>query len=124
MNVRRLGRRSTARIESRDLRSLFVVSLPRSLSSLLYVAASQSLGLAEPIWTSDGEILNRDRVRKRLQSLALADERFMLLGTAPDSFASMACYLDRTAVRRGFAYRMSCSRSSLGAGTASASSRC
>jgi hypothetical protein len=84
---------------------LFVVSLPRSLSSLLYVAAVRAIGLAEPAWTSDGEILNRDRVPRRLQRLAPADERFTLLGSAPDVFASVTGYLDRTALRQGFAYK-------------------
>jgi hypothetical protein len=88
-----------------ELRSLFVVSLPRSLSSLLYVAAARAVGLAEPSWTSDGEILNRDRVPRRLQGLAPADERFTLLGSAPDVFASMTGYLDRAALRQGFAYK-------------------
>lgn len=43
--------------------SLFVVSLPRSLSTLIYHAVRQSVGLEEPIWTSDGEIMNLDRFR-------------------------------------------------------------
>lgn len=99
-------RRTPTRHDADDLRSLFVVSLPRSLSSLLYIAAAQALELAEPKWTSDGEILNRERVPKRLQSLAPnADERFTLMGSAPDTFASMTYYLDRTALRRGFAYK-------------------
>lgn len=42
--------------------SLFVVSLPRSLSSTIYHAARNSLGLQEPTWTSDGEFLNGDRI--------------------------------------------------------------
>jgi hypothetical protein len=88
-----------------ELRSLFVLSLPRSLSSLLYAAAVSAIGLAEPAWTSDGEILNRERVPRRLQSLAPADERFTLLGSAPETFASMTRYLDRTALRRGHAYK-------------------
>jgi hypothetical protein len=87
------------------MRSLFVVSLPRSLSSLLYVAASRALGLAEPGWTTDGEILNRDRVPRRLQHLAPADERFTLLGSRPDVFADVTSYLDRAARRQGFAYK-------------------
>ena len=87
------------------LGSLFVLSLPRSLSSLLYVAAARAIGLAEPAWTSDGEILNRDRVPRRLQSQGPADERFTLLGSAPDVFASMTSYLDRAALRQGFAYK-------------------
>jgi hypothetical protein len=103
--VNRLRVLRGGRDRSEDLRSLFVVSLPRSLSSLLYVAAAQAVGLAEPAWTSDGEILNRDRVPKRKQSLAPADERFTLLGSSPDSFVSMTSYLDETAVRRGHAYK-------------------
>jgi len=87
------------------MRSLFVVSLPRSLSSLLYVAAARAVGLAEPAWTSDGEILNRDRVPKRLRRLAPVDERFTLLGSTPDVFADMTSYLDRAARRHGFAYK-------------------
>jgi hypothetical protein len=90
---------------SEELGSLFVVSLPRSLSSLVYTAAVHSVGLAEPAWTSDGEILNRDRVPRRLQGLAPADERFTLLGSAPDAFAGMTSYLDRAALRQGFAYK-------------------
>ena len=86
-------------------RSLFVVSLPRSLSSLLYVAAARAVGLAEPPWTSDGEILNRDRVPRRHHCLAPVDERFTLLGSAPDVFTGMTRYLDSTAQRRGFAYK-------------------
>lgn len=88
-----------------DLSSLFVVSLPRSLSSLLYEAAVASLGLAQPGWTTDGEILNRDRVPRRLQDIAPADERFTLLGSAPDVFSDMTQYLDQAALRQGFAYK-------------------
>jgi hypothetical protein len=101
----RLVKRAGERTHAGDLRSLFVVSLPRSLSSLLYVAAARAIGLAEPAWTSDGEILNRDRVPKRLQSLAPADERFTLLGSAPDAFTGLTSYLDTAAVRQGFAYK-------------------
>jgi hypothetical protein len=82
-----------------------VLSLPRSLSSLLYAAAARTIGLAEPTWTSDGEILNRERVPRRLQSLAPVDERFTLLGSAPDVFDDMTSYLDGTALRQGHAYK-------------------
>jgi hypothetical protein len=105
----RVLKRGNARAHAEELGSLFVVSLPRSLSSLLYVAAAHAIGLAEPTWTSDGEILNRDRAprrkQSRMQSLAPADERFTLLGSAPDVFASMTSYLDQAALRRGFAYK-------------------
>jgi hypothetical protein len=101
----RLLKRGTEPTQAEELRSLFVVSLPRSLSSLLYVAAARAIGLAEPAWTSDGEILNRDRVPRRLQRLAPADERFTLLGSAPEAFQSMRTYLDGAALRQGFAYK-------------------
>jgi hypothetical protein len=105
VNRLRVLRRDNAGIRAEGLRSLFVLSLPRSLSSLLYVAAARAIGLVEPAWTSDGEILNRERVPRRLQSLAPADERFTLLGSAPATFASMTSYLDRTALRHGHAYK-------------------
>jgi hypothetical protein len=105
MNRLRLVRGHNERPHAEELGSLFVVSLPRSLSSLLYVAAARAIGLAEPTWTSDGEILNRDRVPRRKQDLVPADERFTLLGSAPDVFESMTSYLDRSALRRGFAYK-------------------
>lgn len=100
-----IRRRLRESAHAADLRSLFVVSLPRSLSSLLYEAAAVSLGLAQPGWTTDGEILNRDRVPKRLQEFAPADERFTLLGSAPATFADMTRFLDDAALRRGFAYK-------------------
>lgn len=105
MKTLRLLKRDTEWTHAEGLGSLFVVSLPRSLSSLLYVAAARAVGLAEPAWTSDGEILNRDRVPKRMQRLAPADERFTLLGSAPDAFEGMTSYLDRAALRQGFAYK-------------------
>lgn len=105
MSRLRVLRRGNISPRSEELGSLFVVSLPRSLSSLLYIAAARAVGLAEPAWTSDGEILNRDRVPRRLHGLAPADERFTLLGAAPEVFASMTSYLDRAALRQGFAYK-------------------
>ena len=69
MKTLRLLKRGTEWTHAEELGSLFVVSLPRSLSSFLYVAAARAIGLAEPAWTSDGEILNRDRVPRRLQRL-------------------------------------------------------
>jgi hypothetical protein len=105
MNRLRLLKRSAEWAHRNEIRSLFVVSLPRSLSSLLYVAAAHATGLAQPTWTSDGEILNRDRVPRRLQRLAPADERFTLLGSAPDAFTNMTSFLDGAALRQGFAYK-------------------
>lgn len=41
--------------------SLFVVSLPRSLSTRVYELARSMIGLGAPEWTSAGEVLNSDR---------------------------------------------------------------
>jgi hypothetical protein len=41
--------------------SLFVVSLPRSLSSMVFNTIKEALNLNEACWTSSGEILNVDR---------------------------------------------------------------
>jgi hypothetical protein len=43
-------------------------------------------------------------MQSRMQSLAL-DERFTLLGAAPDVFANMTSYLDQAALRQGYAYK-------------------
>jgi hypothetical protein len=49
------------RTKSSQRRSLFILSLPRSLSSRVYHAVREALDLAQPAWTSDGEILNYER---------------------------------------------------------------
>lgn len=43
--------------------SLFVVALPRSLSTAIFERARSALSLAAPAWTSAGEILNSGRWR-------------------------------------------------------------
>lgn len=42
--------------------SLFVIALPRSLSTVIYEQAAAALNLRVPAWTSAGEILNGDRL--------------------------------------------------------------
>lgn len=42
--------------------SLFVIALPRSLSTVVYEHAAAALNLRMPAWTSAGEILNGDRL--------------------------------------------------------------
>ena len=49
-------------IAALEPRSLFIVALPRSLSTLVHGQACAALGLRSPRWTSAGEILNGDRV--------------------------------------------------------------
>ncbi|MBV9924882.1 MAG: hypothetical protein JOZ96_07705 [Acidobacteria bacterium] len=43
-------------------RSLFIVSLPRSLSTVVHDFCAAALGLRSPVWTTAGEILNGERL--------------------------------------------------------------
>ncbi len=43
------------------MRSLFIIGLPRSLSTLTFEQTSRALKLRAPEWTSAGELLNPDR---------------------------------------------------------------
>jgi len=52
-------------VEASSLRSLFIVSLPRSLSTLVHHVCCTALGLRSPRWTSAGEILNAERLAVR-----------------------------------------------------------
>jgi hypothetical protein len=85
------------------LRSLFLVSLPRSLSSLLYQRIRPALGLAEPVWTTDGEVLNLHRFAHLPDGLDLEGLRF----TPPEHerFGRLTAFLDQAAQREGFLYK-------------------
>src|SRR5687768_3112477 len=87
------------------MRSLFLVSLPRSLSSLLYQILRPSLGLAEPVWTSDGEILNLHRYVHLPTDVDVEGLRFTDRPRDPESFDRLLAFLDQAAVREGFFYK-------------------
>jgi hypothetical protein len=85
------------------MRSLFLVSLPRSLSSLLYQRIRPALGLSEPVWTSDGEILNLHRFVHLPPGSDLEGLRF----TPPEHkrFDRFVAFLNQATVRDGFFYK-------------------
>jgi hypothetical protein len=87
------------------MRSLFLVSLPRSLSSLLYQRIRPALGLREPVWTSDGEVLNLHRFAHLPDGMEVEGLRF----TRPDDdagrFDRLLAFLDQAVVRQGFFYK-------------------
>jgi hypothetical protein len=88
------------------MKSLFVVSLPRSLSTALYHSASRSLRLHEPNWTSGGEILNRERFgRRESRAAAAAGARFTVRESDPGLFEQVGLLLEDRAERHGFAYK-------------------
>lgn len=87
------------------LRSLFVISLPRSLSTATYFFAQRALGLAAPAWTSAGEILNVDRYAMLPESVHDMGIKFTLKERDPQRFAILSDFLDQVAVPFGFAYK-------------------
>jgi hypothetical protein len=87
------------------MRSLFLVSLPRSLSSLLYQTLRPALGLAEPVWTSDGEVLNLHRFAHLPEGLEIEGLRFTERTRNPERFDRLLAFLDQATVREGFLYK-------------------
>ncbi len=87
------------------MRSLFILSLPRSFSSDTFRLCRDALGLQEPIWTSEGEILNNDR--SVLYQGARIEEglKFTRAETAPRDFAKIAGFLDEIVQPEGFIYK-------------------
>jgi hypothetical protein len=87
------------------LRSLFVVSLPRSLSTRVYHWCRQALGLGEPVWTSDGEVLNLDRFVLRSDDPAGEGRKFTHPEREPAVFQGLLAQLDQVTQSHGFAYK-------------------
>lgn len=87
------------------MRSLFIVSLPRSLSSLLYQTLQRTLGLAEPVWTSDGEILNLHRFAHLPEGTEIDGLRFTRRPDDPERFDRLLAFLDQATVREGYIYK-------------------
>lgn len=87
------------------VRSLFVVALPRSLSSMIYQAARVSLGLQEPCWTSEGEFLNADR----FVLIPGPNEHLSIKFTTESGervlFRKITEFVDQVVVPHGFAYK-------------------
>ena len=86
------------------MRSLFVLSLPRSLSTVIYHAARLSLQLPEPAWTTDGEILNPDRIVLSERETH-HDSKYVGLERDPERFARMSALLDEVVRPEGRAYK-------------------
>src|SRR5829696_7255360 len=85
--------------------SLFVVSLPRSLSSITYYISRVVLGLKAPSWTSDGEILNVDRYALYQGPRHDTGIKFVVKEKNPALFQSAIDFLDQATVSTGFAYK-------------------
>ena len=86
-------------------RSLFVISLPRSLSSLTYHVAREALGLGEPVWTSDGEVLNNDRYVMYGGPAHDAGCKFTRPAEEASAARRLYAFLDQMVKPAGFAYK-------------------
>ena len=85
--------------------SLFVVSLPRSLSTLIYHAVRRSVGLDEPRWTSDGEILNLDRFALFPGPAKDVGRKYLRKDADPEVYFDAMTFLDQTAAPTGYGYK-------------------
>lgn len=91
--------------EATQLNSLFIVSLPRSMSSLTYHIARTVLGMNFPSWTSDGEILNVDRYAFFSGPTHDTGMKFTVKKNDPVLFRTMTDFLSQVTVNTGFAYK-------------------
>jgi hypothetical protein len=85
-------------------RSLFIVALPRSLSTLVHQECCAALGLRSPRWATSGEILNGDRVVISAERTSSENPKF----TPPESqYASeqLAELLEDAVMATGRAYK-------------------
>ncbi len=85
--------------------SLFVVSLPRSLSTLIYHGACQAAGLSKPRWALDGEILNLDRFKLYPGPTNDTARKFILEASEPRLFHDVEEFLDQVASPFGYGYK-------------------
>jgi hypothetical protein len=87
------------------LSSLFVVALPRSLSSLVYHAVRRSLALRQPEWTTDGEILNVRRFALLAEEGGVEGVKYVERSRDERRFVQLLAFLDQVARREGLAYK-------------------
>ena len=87
------------------IESLFVVSLPRSLSSFLYHVSCAALKLDSPSWTSDGEIMNAERFAFCREAEETGWPKFTQAGDSGGLDSRLKDYLDQVTVKGGFGYK-------------------
>jgi len=87
------------------MRSLFVVALPSTLSTVVYHVSRLALGLDQPAWTSDGEILNNDRFSLYGGPTDDAGVKYLDPSAEPGSFQSVIAFLNDVTRPEGRAYK-------------------
>jgi hypothetical protein len=87
------------------LPSIFIVSLPRSLSTLIHGVVRGALGLQEPRWTTAGEILNVDRFVFLPNDDIEIGRKYISETFNPAIFGKMIQFMDQVVSLTGFAYK-------------------
>lgn len=87
----------------RDVQSLFILALPRSLTTLVYRASARALGLHQPGWTCDGEIMNFQHFAG--SGHVDGDKRFTSETCDAETFARLQAYLRDCVHPRNYAYK-------------------
>jgi hypothetical protein len=85
--------------------SLFLISMPRSLSTLTYHVILRATGLREPLWTSAGEILNVDRFALSPERMSNESRKFLDEELDPTLFAAATEFLNQLVLPVGYAYK-------------------
>jgi hypothetical protein len=85
--------------------SLFIVALPRSLTSLVYHAARGAVALRQPEWTTDGEILNVRRFALLAEEGTVEGVRYVERERDGERFDRLLAFLGQVACAEGFAYK-------------------
>jgi len=87
-------------------RSLFILSLPRSLSTRVYRIARQALALQRPSWTHNGEILNHDLFAlSKWPNLLDEGHKYVTRENDPGRFARIQEFLDQATRPTGMIYK-------------------
>ena len=87
------------------VKSLFLISLPRSLSTRTYHLLTAALGLRAPAWTSDGEILNLDRHCLFPNPDRAQSRKFLDPGQDPERFEAAIAFLRAATRTDGHIYK-------------------
>lgn len=85
--------------------SLFLVALPKSLSSYTYHVCRRSVSLREPSWTSDGEILNPERFVFSREPEETGWPKYIPPEVNPLLFDQLIDFLSQIASPEGFIYK-------------------
>lgn len=98
-------RLSAIKLGDGPVRSLVILSLPLSLSSLIFEACGRLLGLTAAPGTSSGEILNPDRMAAYRSRTDLGMARYVTRDRFPSAFARAFGILDELIQHENYVYK-------------------